>query len=82
MQKKTSIIILELLKEKFGGKEINFMVESAADVNTGMESYLNKNKGSILVMFYKNKSFFEYLFNRSTSLEMAYHTHVPLLVIK
>jgi nucleotide-binding universal stress UspA family protein len=72
----------EMLKEKFEGKKINFAVESAADVNLGMESYLNKNKGSILVMFYKNKSFFEYLFNRSTSLEMAYHTHVPLLVIK
>jgi nucleotide-binding universal stress UspA family protein len=72
----------EVLKEKFEGKEISFTIEPAADVNSGIQSYLNKNDGSILVMFYKNKSFFEYLFNRSTSLEMAYHTHVPLLVIK
>jgi nucleotide-binding universal stress UspA family protein len=72
----------EMLKEKFDGKEINFVVEPATDVNTGIESYLNKNKGTILVMFYKNKTFFEYLFNISTSLQMAYHTHVPLLVIK
>lgn len=72
----------EVLRERFEDKEINFVIEHASDVNSGIESYLKKNKGSILVMFYKNKSFFEYLFNRSTSLEMAYHTHVPLLVIK
>lgn len=72
----------ELLKEKYKNEEISFTVEAAPDVNSGIESYLKKNPESILVMFYKNKSFFEYLFNLSTSLEMAYHTHVPLLVIK
>lgn len=72
----------EVLKEKYKNEKISFAVEESSAVNSGIESYLKKNPGSILVMFYKNKTFFEYLFNRSTSLEMAYHTHVPLLVIK
>jgi nucleotide-binding universal stress UspA family protein len=82
-EKSIGLIGLEdVLKEKYEGKEISFTIESASDVNAGIGSYLEKNKGSILVMFYKNKSFFEYLFNKSMSLQMAYHTHVPLLVIK
>jgi nucleotide-binding universal stress UspA family protein len=72
----------EVLKEKYENEGISFVIEESSDVNSGIASYLKKNPRSILVMFYKNKSFFEYLFNRSTSLEMAYHTHVPLLVIK
>ncbi|MCL6259060.1 universal stress protein [Aquiflexum sp. TKW24L] len=72
----------EVLNERFKDKKITFIVQPATNVNAGIESYLKKNKGSILVMFYKNKTFFEYLFNKSASLEMAYHTDVPLLVIK
>ena len=70
------------LKEKYTDREINFTAFDAKEVNQGIEQYLEKNPGAMLVMFYKNKSFFEYIFNKSTSLEMAYHTHVPLLVIK
>ena len=82
-EKEIGLIGLEdVLKEKYKNEKISFVVEESSDVNSGIESYLKKNPGSILVMFYKNKSFFDYLFNRSTSLEMAYHTHVPLLVIK
>lgn len=82
-EKEIGLIGLEdVLKEKYKNEKISFVVEESSDVNSGIESYLKKNPGSILVMFYKNKSFFEYLFNRSTSLEIAYHTHVPLLVIK
>jgi nucleotide-binding universal stress UspA family protein len=72
----------EVLNERFNGKNITFVVEPATNVNSGIASYLTKNTEAILVMFYKNKTFFEYLFNKSTSIEMAYHTHVPLLVIK
>ncbi len=71
-----------LIKEQYPDQEISFTVLNSKDVNKGIEQYLNQNPGAMLVMFYKNKTFFEYLFNKSTSLEMAYHTHVPLLVVK
>lgn len=70
------------IKEKYPQSEISFLMLNAKTAGEGMNAYLDKNKNTMLVMFYKNKTFFEYLFNRSETLEMAYHTHVPLLVIK
>ncbi|RZS97301.1 universal stress protein [Cecembia calidifontis] len=70
------------LKEKHPELDIKFKTLSNKDVSTGFQNYLKENEDAMLVMFYKSKSFFEYLFNRSETLEMAYHTHVPLLVIK
>lgn len=70
------------LKEKYSDQHISFSVIDSKEVNKGIEQYLDQNPGAMLVMFSKNKTFFEYIFNKSTSVEMAYHTHVPLLVVK
>ncbi|PSL07283.1 universal stress protein [Cecembia rubra] len=70
------------LKEEHPNLKMNFKTIPAKEVGVGLQSYLNENEDAMLVMFCKDKTFFEYLFNRSESLEMAYHTHVPLLVIK
>ncbi|MFD2203145.1 universal stress protein [Shivajiella indica] len=70
------------IKEKYPKFNSNFLITKADDTNKGMQSYLEKNKDVVLVMFYKHKTFFENLLNKSHSVEMAYHTHVPLLVIK
>lgn len=70
------------LKEKYPNYDISFSVLESKEVNKGIEQYLDQNPGAMLVMFSKNKTFFEYIFNKSTSLEMAFHTHVPLLVVK
>lgn len=70
------------LKEKQPDKSFEFNLITAKSLQIGIQEYLRKNKHVLLVMFSKQKSFFEYLFNKSDSLEMAYHTHVPLLVIK
>lgn len=69
------------LKEKNPDLEIKFTLIDSSDVSKGFSHYLDNNPNTMLVMFHKNKSFFEYLFNKSTSVEMAFHTHVPLLVI-
>lgn len=47
-----------------------------------IEDYLKKAPGSLAVMFSRNKSFYEYLFNKNHAVKMAYHTHVPLLAIR
>ncbi|WP_194973773.1 universal stress protein [Aquiflexum lacus] len=70
------------LREEYPNKDISFTVVYAKEVNKGIQQYLDQNPGAMLVMFSKNKTFFEYIFNKSTSLEMAFHTHVPLLVVK
>ncbi|PRY87107.1 universal stress protein [Mongoliibacter ruber] len=70
------------LKETYPHIQASFVISNADNPEEGMRLHLEKNPNSILVTFSKNKTFYEYLFNKSTSVEMAYHTHVPLLVIK
>lgn len=57
-------------------------IVKADSVLSGIENSLKDNIGAMLVMFYKKKTFFEYLFSESDSVRMSYHTHLPLLVIK
>lgn len=54
----------------------------ANDLLEGIKKYLQKAEDSLLVMFSKNRPFLEYLFHQDHVEKMAYHTHVPLLVIK
>ncbi|MGY6522725.1 MAG: universal stress protein [Mongoliitalea sp.] len=70
------------LKDSHPTKDFSFSKIQAPTIQKGIQDYLGKNENVLLVMFSKQKSFFEYLFNKSDTLEMAYHTHVPLLVIK
>lgn len=48
----------------------------------GIKQYLKDSQNCLLVMFSTEKSFLEYLLNESNVEKMAFHTHVPLLVIK
>lgn len=70
------------LKSNHSKKSFDFQIIKAQNIQKGVQIYLGDNKNTLLVMFSKQKTFFEYLFNKSDTLEMAYHTHVPLLVIK
>ena len=54
----------------------------AKNLLEGINNYLQDNDDGLFVMFYKKKPFFEYLVHKSRIEKMAYHTHVPLLVIK
>lgn len=55
---------------------------SSDDLLEGISHYLDQAEDCLLVMFSKHKPFFEYLFDKGHVEKMAYHTHVPLLVIK
>lgn len=60
----------------------SYISYKADGINEGLTEYLESHPDCLLVMFSKTKSFFEQLFEKSHSVEMAYHTHVPLLVLK
>jgi hypothetical protein len=74
--------VKKLLEVKYPQFPVTMQNFKAKNLSEGIDAFLQANPDSLLVMFYKNKTFFEYLFNQSDSLEMAYHTHVPLLVVK
>ncbi|MEX2591549.1 MAG: universal stress protein [Anditalea sp.] len=83
VEKETIFKELEVyLKENYSHTPFSSTSFSAEDTIEGINQYLNEAPGSLLVMFSKNKSFLEYLFNSSHVVKMAYHTHVPLLVFK
>lgn len=70
------------LKERYPSLDLNFQLVQAAGLEEGIATFLQINPATILTMISKSKNFYEYLFNKSHSLQMAYHTHVPLLVVK
>lgn len=47
----------------------------------GLDEYLSKNENTILVMCHHHKNFWEEILTRSKSIQMANHTHVPLLIM-
>lgn len=62
--------------------EIVHETVEASTLLEGISDYLEDTKESLFVMFYKKRPFFEHLLQKSHVEKMAYHTHVPLLVIK
>ncbi len=70
------------LEKSFPENEFKFIQIYHEQVLDGIDQYIEDHPGILLVMYSKHKSFFESMFSRSHSVQMAYHTHVPLLVIK
>lgn len=70
------------LENTFPENKFKFIQIHHEQVLEGIDQYIEDHPGTLLVMYSKHKSFFESMFSRSHSVQMAYHTHVPLLVIK
>ncbi len=47
----------------------------------GLDKYLKKNKNVILVMCHNQKNIWNQILSKSKTIQMAYHTHVPLLIM-
>ncbi|MBA3900336.1 MAG: universal stress protein [Bacteroidetes bacterium] len=60
---------------------ISFHQEYSLDVLEAIEKYAVGSKASIVAMFARRKNYFERLFDKSYTKEMAFHAHLPLLVI-
>jgi nucleotide-binding universal stress UspA family protein len=60
---------------------ISFNQAYSLDILEGIESYVHETKAGMVAMFSRRKSFFERLFDKSYTREMAFHTHTPLLSI-
>ena len=70
------------LKDRFPNLTINCEEISAERVNEGLLKYADNNPQTMLSMFSRHRSFFDYLFNKSHCAEMALQTTVPLLILK
>ncbi len=62
-------------------ENINIIQSDQADVSEAINHHIDTNPTDMLVLAKHNRSFFDRLFHRSLSKQMAYHTKVPLLVL-
>lgn len=56
-------------------------VPADKDPINGIDEYLKRNKGEMLVMIRRKHGFFDWLLHGSNTKKMAFHTSIPLLIL-
>lgn len=72
---------LERLHKSLPYKNVSFHTEASAHLEEGISQFCHRHKANLLVMGYHPRNFWEHMFSQDYSLEMAYHTYLPLLII-
>jgi nucleotide-binding universal stress UspA family protein len=62
-------------------ENIKLIQTDKTDISEGINHHIDNNPTDMLVLAKHNRSFFDRLFHRSLSKQMAYHTKIPLLVL-
>ncbi|MCU0354848.1 MAG: universal stress protein [Cytophagales bacterium] len=74
------------LLSQFNGQQdcppLHLTVEINDDIDEAINDFIVRNNADMLAMFTRNRSFFEWVFYRSYTEQMCYHTQVPLLAFK
>lgn len=68
-------------KEKISYSKINYLQLEKANIVDALNKYVEDHQVDLLVMAKHNRNFFDRLFHRSLSKNMAFHTKIPLLVL-
>lgn len=76
----------ENLKDKLIGKhnypKISIHIALNDEIEEAIDEYITRVKADLLAMFTHKPTFFEKLFGKSVTREMAFHSWIPLLSIK
>lgn len=70
------------MQKKYDVENFQYASGVNSDVVDGIEEYLQKNPTDLLAVFTHKRFFYERLFNRSISKEVANEIDIPLLVLK
>lgn len=83
IDKALHLTMVDEIKPFVNYDKINFYLKSVrVDLASGLENYLQKSKGDMLITLSKKKSFFDLIFFTKLSKKMAYFINRPLWVIK
>ena len=74
--------LVKELTSKFRYTKITVSFSLHSDIEDGIAEFISQNQGDLLVMFTHNVSFFEKLFAKSYTRELAFQTRLPLLTFK
>jgi nucleotide-binding universal stress UspA family protein len=68
-------------KKQISRENVTVVNKSNTEVTEAIEKHISDHNVDMLVMAKHSRSFFDRLFHRSLSKQMAYHTKIPLLVL-
>lgn len=81
-KEKLSVLGLQAyLKEKFPKLISEVITIPTVEIGKGLDAYFKDNEDAILTMCHHHQTFWQQITSKSRSLEMAYHTKVPLLIM-
>jgi nucleotide-binding universal stress UspA family protein len=73
---------IEAAEKKLGYKNMVNLVLVDRDIDGAIDQYIQVAKADLLTMFTHQLSFYEKIFDKSRTREMAFHSRVPLLAFK
>lgn len=69
------------LQKNYPGNKVKIHTFYAPSASEGLEIYLEENDNMILVMCHQHRNLWDQIIQKSKSIQMAYHTHIPLLIM-
>ena len=69
------------LAKKYPGQATRIHTFYAESTMDGLDLYLDEHDDMILVMCHEHRNLWEQIIKKSHSIQMAYHTHIPLLIL-
>jgi nucleotide-binding universal stress UspA family protein len=75
------VVVKKALK-KVDYRKSTVRIDKSKKIEPAIESFVHALKADLVIMFTHKRNFYEKLFNRSMTKEMAFQTNVPLLAFK
>ncbi|WP_297335518.1 universal stress protein [Algoriphagus sp.] len=69
------------IRDKFPAQASKIHLIESDEVNVGIEDFLNQEENIMLAMCHSHRGIWHQLWAKSKSIEMAYHSTVPLLIM-
>ena len=64
-----------------GYDKINFYFSMNNDIKNGIDTFIKENKTDLMILFTKHRDFWEELYNKSLTAEIALNENIPMLAI-
>jgi len=69
------------LQKKYPGLKARIHTFYAANASEGLDMYMQEHDNMILVMCHEHRNLWDQIIQKSQSIQMAYHTNIPLLIL-
>ena len=69
------------LQKKYPELKAKIHTYYAESASEGLELFLEENDNLIMVMCHQHRNLWDQIIKKSNSIQMAYHTHIPLLIM-